>query len=109
MVLIEKVMERLIGTHCYPCYVAPSNTRTPGNGRTPGWLDLLHKKRFQYCMNSDGFILYMRALQGHSGGAKVDLSLQDDAKIPYKSSLYRYRVGASLDLHSTFQPGLIAG
>ena len=26
-----------------------------------------HKKRFQYCADSSGTILYLRALQGHSG------------------------------------------
>ena len=25
------------------------------------------KKRFLYCLNSDGFIHYMRAILGHSG------------------------------------------
>ena len=29
------------------------------------------KKRFQCSLNSDGLILYMRAIQGHSGGVKA--------------------------------------
>ena len=48
---------------------------------TQKWIDYLqegcNKNRFQYCLNSDGFILYMRAIQGHSGGNRVDPSLQN--------------------------------
>ena len=33
------------------------------------------KKRFQYCFDSSGAILYLRALQGHSGRNLIDLSL----------------------------------
>ena len=35
------------------------------------------KKRFQYCLNPNGFIHHMRAIHGHSGGNKVGPSLQD--------------------------------
>ena len=38
------------------------------------WRDYLQrgsdKKKIQYCLDSNGFILYMRAIQGHSGGNK---------------------------------------
>ena len=30
------------------------------------------KKRFQYCLNSNCNLIYLRAIQGHSGGAMVD-------------------------------------
>ena len=33
-----------------------------------------HKKRFQYCTDSSGAILYLRALQGHSGRYLLDPS-----------------------------------
>ena len=43
------------------------------------WIDHLHrgsnKKIFQSCLNSNGFNFFMRAIQGHSVGNKVDLSL----------------------------------
>ena len=42
-----------------------------------------NKKRLQYCVDSYGYILHMRAIQGHSGGNKVDLSAQDTVEIPY--------------------------
>ena len=38
---------------------------------------------FQYCLNSDGFIHHMRAIQGHSGGNNVDPSVRDNVAIPY--------------------------
>ena len=50
-------------------------------------IDHLHKgsnkKRFQYCLNSDGVTHYMRAIQGHSEGNKVDPLLLDSVDIPY--------------------------
>ena len=42
-----------------------------------------NKKRFQYCTDPSGQeILYLRALQGHSGRNLVDPSLQDNVLIP---------------------------
>ena len=77
------------------------------------WLNHLHngsdKKRYQYCLNSDCFIHYMRAIHGHSGGTKVDPSLLDNFQIPFTWSEYFYHVGSSLDLHATIHSGLIAG
>ena len=37
-----------------------------------------NKKRYQYCTDSSGAILYLRALQGHSGRSLIDPSLQDN-------------------------------
>ena len=79
----------------------------------PEWLDLLEsgsdRNRFQYCLNLDGIILYVRAVQGHSGGTKVDPTLLDNVLIPYKWSEYLCHVGCSLYLHSMIHSGLIAG
>ena len=41
-----------------------------------------NKKMFQYCTDSSGEILYLRALQGHSGRNLIDPSLQDNVLIP---------------------------
>ena len=77
------------------------------------WIDHLHrgsnKKIFQYRLDSDGFILYMHAIQGNSGGNKVDPSRQDNVKILYTWSENIYHVGSSLDPHSIILSGLIAG
>ena len=64
------------------------------------WFDLLQrrsaKNKCQYCLNSDGLIHYMRAIQGDSGWNKVDASLLDNVQIPYRWSEYHYHVGSSL-------------
>ena len=41
-----------------------------------------NKKIFQYCTDSSGETLCLRALQGHSGRYLIDPSLQDDVVIP---------------------------
>ena len=40
-----------------------------------------NKKRFHYCTDSSGTILYLRALQDHSGRNLFDLLLQDTVGI----------------------------
>ena len=40
------------------------------------------KRRFQYCIDDSGTIVYFRALQGHSGRNHIDLSLRDNVVIP---------------------------
>ena len=48
-----------------------------------------HKKRFQYCTDpSKQEILYLRALQGHSGRNLFDPSLQENVLIP--DDLFKY-------------------
>ena len=37
-----------------------------------------NKKRYQYCTDSSGTIVYFRALQGHSGCNLIDPTLQDN-------------------------------
>ena len=46
------------------------------------------------------------AIQGHSGGKKVDPSLQDDVDIPYHWIDYMYHVGSSNDCSSILKSGL---
>ena len=60
-----------------------------------------NKKRFQYCTDpSRQEILYLRALQGHSGRNLIDPSLQDNVSIP---------IGCAIKLHSIIKSGLIPG
>ena len=69
-----------------------------------------HKKRFQYCTDSSGQeILYLRALQGHSGRNPIDPSSQDNVPIPYNFFEYIYHVGCANNLHSITHAGLIPG
>ena len=67
------------------------------------------KKRFQYCSDSSGEIIYLRALQGHSGGNLIDPSLQDNVIIPDGFFKYIHHVGCAINLHSIINSGLIPG
>ena len=65
------------------------------------------KKIFQYCVDPklpDKF-LYLRAIQGHSGGTQVDPTLQDDVLLPDDFVEHIHHVGSSYDLHSIIQSG----
>ena len=68
-----------------------------------------NKKIFQYCTDSSGAILYLRALQGHSGRNLIDPSLQDNVVIPDGFFKYIYHVGCATNLHSIINSGLIPG
>ena len=69
-----------------------------------------NKKRFPYCTDSSGQeILYLRALQGHSGRNPIDPSLQDNVLIPDNFFEYIYHVGCAISLHSITNSGLIPG
>ena len=65
------------------------------------------RKRFQYCADSSGEILYLRALQGHPGRNLIDPSLQ--VLIPDDFFKYIYHVGCAINLHSIINSGLIPG
>ena len=68
-----------------------------------------NKKRYQYCSDSSGKILYLRALQGHSGRNLIDPSLQDNVVILNGFFKYIYHVGCAINLHSIINSGLIPG
>ena len=52
-------------------------------------------------------ILYLRALQGHSGRNLIDPSLQDNALIPNDFLEYIYHIGCAINLHSIMNSGFI--
>ena len=66
-----------------------------------------NKKRYQYCIDSLGVILYLRALQGHSGLSLIDPTLQDNVVIPSNFLQYICHVGCAINLHSIINSGLI--
>ena len=68
-----------------------------------------NKKRFQNCTDSSGEILYLRALQGHSGGNPIDPSRQDNVLIPNNFFEYIYHIGCAINLHCITNSGLILG
>ena len=67
------------------------------------------KRRFQYCTDDSGIIIYFRALQGHSGRNLIDPSLQDNVVIPSGFFQYIYHIGCGFNLHSIINSGLIPG
>ena len=64
------------------------------------------KRRFQYCTDDSGTIVYFRALQGHSGRNLIDPSLQ---LFRATSSSIFYHTGSEFNLHSVINSGLIPG
>ena len=68
-----------------------------------------NKKIYQYCTDSSGTIVYLRALQGHSGCNLIDSTLQDNVIIQSNFFQYIYHVGCAINLHSIINSGLILG
>ena len=66
-------------------------------------------KRYQYCSDDSGRIIYLRALQGHSGSNLVDPTLQDNVVIGSGMFHYIYHIGCAFNLHSIIHNGLILG
>ena len=64
------------------------------------------KRRYQYCSDNSGRILYLRDLQGHSGHNLIDPTLQDNVVI---GSGNIYHIGCAFNLHSIINNGLIPG
>ena len=57
-----------------------------------------NKKRFQCCTDSTGqAILYLRALQGHSGRNPIDPAHQDNVLIPDDFFEYIYHIGYAVN------------
>ena len=67
------------------------------------------KRRYQYCSDVSGTILYLRALQGHSGSNLTDPTLQDNVLIRTGIFPYVYHIGCAFNLHSIINIGLIPG
>ena len=67
------------------------------------------KRRFQYCNDASGAIVYFRALQGHSGRNLFDPSLPDNVVIPSNFFQHIYHFGCVFNLHSIINSGLIHG
>ena len=67
------------------------------------------KRRFQYCTDDSGAIVYFRALQGHSGRNLIDPSLQDNVVVPSNFFQHIHHIGCAFNLHSIINKGLIPG
>ena len=67
------------------------------------------KRRYQYCTDDSGTIVYFRALQGHSGRNLIDPSLQDNVVIQSGFFQHIYHIGCAFNLRSIINNGLIPG
>ena len=67
------------------------------------------KRRYQCCSDNLGTLIYLRALQGHSGSTLIDPTLQDNVLIGPGIFPYIYHVGCTFNLHSIINNGLIPG
>ena len=67
------------------------------------------KRRYQYCSDNSGTILYLRALQGHSGNNLIDPTLQDNVVIGSGTFHDIYHIGCAFNLHSIINSGFIPG
>ena len=67
------------------------------------------KRRYQYCTDVSGIIVYLRALQGHSGRNLIDPSLQDNVVIQRRFFQHIYHIGCAFNLHPIINNGLIPG
>ena len=67
------------------------------------------KRRYQYCTDISGTIVYLRALQGHSRRNLIDPSLQDNVIIQSGFFQHIYHIGCAFNLHSIINNGLIPG
>ena len=56
-----------------------------------------------------GIIVYLSALQGHSGRSLIDPSLQDTVVIPSNFFQYIYHIGCAISLHSIINSGVKPG
>ena len=67
------------------------------------------KRRYQYCNNVSGKIVYLRASQEHSGRNLIDLSLLDNVIIQRGFFQHIYHIGCEFNLHSIINNGLTLG
>ena len=67
------------------------------------------KRRYQYCSDNLGSIIYLRALQGHSGSNLIGLALRDNVLIGPGIFSYIYHVGSTFNLYSIISNGLVPG
>ena len=99
-VYIEKMMEQLNSGESKTIFRNISRIVLIGltTGGRKAWQEEEEtRKRYQYCSDSSGVILYLRALQGHSGRSLVDPTLQVNVVIPSNFCQCIYHVGCAIN------------
>ena len=67
------------------------------------------KKRIEYCKDKDGFLCYLRAIQGHSGDIPIEPELMGYVFLPRNLKRYVFQKGLSWSYLSILGHGLIPG
>ena len=65
------------------------------------------KERYQYCTDSSGTVVYLRAFEGHSGRSLIDPTLQDNVVSNFFQHIYH--IECAFNLHSIINSGLTLG
>ena len=72
-----------------------------------------HKTRFEICFYADDELMYIRAIQGHSGGMVIQPELMNyvliPCLIPCTWKQFIYHMGRARDRYSIAEAGLVAG
>ena len=83
------------------------------NSSDKDWLQNIYegssKTRFEYCTDSKNSLLYLRAIQGHTGGHIIVPELMNHLEIPYNWREFVFHRGCSFNMKSILETGLIAG
>ena len=67
------------------------------------------KIRFEYCLDRNRQIQYMRSVQSHSAGLGIDPKLQNNVPFLHERTDCIYHVGSTFDYRSFSEGGVIAG
>ena len=109
--LIEKLTEQFIGVLCVQSYDVSSKVkvREPSLTLTGRVHRGSNKLWFQCCTNYNNVVLFLRAIQGYSGGELIAPELMNHVAFPLRWEEFQYDRGSSFILSNTLQAGLIEG
>ena len=67
-----------------------------------------YKTRFEICKDSEEDLVYIRAIEGHSGGMVIHSELMNYVQILYKWKHFIYHMDRARDQYSIAEAGLVA-
>ena len=77
------------------------------------WIECFHrgscKTRFEFCKDADGELVYIRAIQGHSGGTIIQPELMNHVPISHKWKHFICHMGRARDRYSIVEAGPVSG
>ena len=104
--------EQFIGILWVPYYWEHSDIKEHENFPKKDWLKHVHERsdetRFEYCESSRNSLVFVRAIQGHTGVQMMAPGLMGHVAIPYGWKEFVFHRGWSFNLSSILEIGLIA-